>query len=227
MRRTAIAMISFILSVIPVPGATRTMEMPDLVRPAIIMAGEGRLFILEETKIRIYSLEDLALIKTFGRRGEGPSEFLTRPYGPPMSMSLNNGQLAVNSMNKLSFFTLEGKFVRMVRTSPNLVFYPFGEKYIAVGPVGEESTSPLVSFVLMDPELKREKILLKTDVDVNFQDIDIPMNAFTHRPFSGDRIFLPLGRYIPHTYYPLLYTIYQDRFYSLVENEEEEVRASE
>jgi len=167
------------------------VPIPELSRPAILLVSEGRMFILERTTIYIYSLPDLKLQKTFGRKGEGPSEFITQPYGPPMSMSLKDGQLAVNSMNKLSFFTLEGKFIRMVRTNPNMVFYPFQDRYIAVGPVTGERTLPLVSFQLMDSGFKLDKILLKTDVDVSFQYIDIPMNAFTHRPFYGGRIFLP------------------------------------
>jgi hypothetical protein len=36
------------------------------------------------------------------------------------------------------------------------------------------------------------------------------------------RTFVPLSPYVPYTYYPILFTVYKGKFYSLIEDEDEE-----
>ena len=77
--------------------------MADLVKPSMIIVKDKKLYVLEKTTISIYSIKNMKLITKLGKTGEGPGEFMARPYGPPMSMSFVNGELVVNSINKLSY----------------------------------------------------------------------------------------------------------------------------
>lgn len=50
------------------------ITLAGLNRPSAIEADQYRLFIVEDTSILIYSLEDFKLLKKFGRKGQGPGE---------------------------------------------------------------------------------------------------------------------------------------------------------
>lgn len=312
-------------------AAGKVINLPQLARPAILVADYDKLYILEKTTIYIYSAKDYKLIKKFGREGEGPREFKTTPFGPPMNLCFSEGRMTVNSMNKITFLTPEGEYKSEIKAPPNLVFYPIKDKYVAVGPAVTEDRRFIISLRLLDAQFKAEKLFHRTEVDVgNNIRIELPFGPYTYRPIYKDRIyiassitdfvidvyqpdgkklyqikksfakvkvpdsyksmvhqwfktdpqfrrfydgfknsiifkehypamrdmlvaedaiyvitysrkgdlwelvamdlkgkelkrtFVPLSPYIPYTYYPILFTVYQGKFYSLIENEDEE-----
>jgi len=168
--------------------------MEDLVKPSMITVKDGRLYILEKTTISIYSLKDLKLIRKFGKSGEGPREFMARPYGPPMSMSFVNGKLVVNSNNKLSCFTPEGKFLSERKAFANLVLYQVKKNFIAIGPSPDAEQKFRISVRLYTHDLKEKKMLFHTNISVNPQhDFILPLSAITHNPSYKGKVFIPLS----------------------------------
>ena len=74
-------------------AANKIVNLSQLARPAILVADYEKLYILEKTTIYIYSAKDYKLIKKFGREGEGPKEFKTQPFGPPMNLCFTSPQM--------------------------------------------------------------------------------------------------------------------------------------
>ncbi len=171
--------------------ANKIVQLPNLARPAILVADYEKLYILEKTTIYIYSVKDYKLIKKFGREGEGPKEFKTQPFGPPMNLCFTEGRMTVNSMNKITFLTPDGEYKSEIKAPPNLVFYPIKDKYVVAGPAVTEDKKFLISIRLLDSDFKQQKVFHRTEVDVgNNIRIELPFGPYTYKPIYKDKIFV-------------------------------------
>ena len=90
-------------------GAETTVTpLPDINKPGFVYLDKKQMYVTEDTSIYIYSLNDLKLIKKFGKRGEGPQEFKTYPKitftrDPglgPLSLDVSSKDIRVNSFGK-------------------------------------------------------------------------------------------------------------------------------
>ncbi len=183
-------MIGFsILLILPMMAKSVTIE--GISKPAMMVVKDGKLYVLENTTIYIFSLKDYKLISKFGRAGEGPKEFMARPFGPPMSMSFVDGKLVVNSTNKLSYFTKEGKWISERKAFANLVLYQVKDNFVAVGPSIDAEKKFRISFRLFSHDLKELKTLYHSNISVNPQDDYIlPLSALTGNPSYKGKVFV-------------------------------------
>jgi len=94
-------------------AAARVVVLPDLIHPDSMAVDESRIYITEDIAVLIYDRASLELQVKIGKEGEGPQEFLrNRQSGmPPLTIALYPDRLLVNSLNKISFFTKEGRFL--------------------------------------------------------------------------------------------------------------------
>lgn len=183
----------FIVSVSLLCGK-QVAELKEVIKPDMVLTQNGKLYVLEKTSIFIYSLKNFRLIKKFGREGEGPMEFVARPFGPPMSLSFHSGQLVVNSNNKLSYFTPEGKYIKEEKAPPNAVFFKAKQGYLGVGAAVAEDNRVYICFRLFDQDFQNPKMLYQTEVSLA-QGIEfiVPMNSLHYFPIYQDKIFIVAG----------------------------------
>ncbi|MCK5220128.1 MAG: 6-bladed beta-propeller, partial [Candidatus Aminicenantes bacterium] len=138
---------------------------PELLNPDRMEMDENRIYITEGIAINIYSFKDFRLIRKFGKKGEGPREF-ARYIG----ISLNNNRIYVNSQGKLSIYSVDGEFIKEMKTHSSLTggFIPIGKFFIGRGmEIGKESnTSILIN--LYDSELKKQRNIIKKLNDNSF-----------------------------------------------------------
>jgi hypothetical protein len=181
----------FVFLLISLPLKSKVVELEGVIKPDMILAGNNKLYVMEKTSIFIYSLKDFKLIKKFGREGEGPGEFLARPFGPPMSMSFVNGELVVNSNNKLSYFDEMGNFKRERKALANLVLFQLKDRFVAVGPTPDPNSKFRISYRLLSDDFKELKNLYHTDISVNPQDdVILPLSAIGHNPCYRDMVVI-------------------------------------
>lgn len=165
-------------------GSSEPVTLKEVLKPAMMVVKDNKLYVLQQTTIFIYSLKDFKLIKTFGRQGEGPREFMARPYGAPMSMSFADGKLVVSSLNKVSYFTKLGEYVSERKAPANSVYYQFHDQFIAVGPTPADKM--VISFRLNSNDYKFKKTLYLSDVSVIMQEKKLmPLSALTYNPVAG------------------------------------------
>jgi len=101
--------------------------LPEVMKPDALAVYDGYLYVMEETSILIYKLPELKFLKRFGKAGEGPMEFSRFVTVTPLQ-----GKLWINSMGKLSVFSLQGDFIE-VKKSPGQFrtqVLPFGDGFI-------------------------------------------------------------------------------------------------
>ena len=100
-------MIFLILVLFNFVFAETIVPFPGLVKPDQIQVNDRYIYVGEGFKIKIFSLSDFKLKKTFGRRGEGPKEFkgFILVYVQP-------DYIFITSTHKVSYFTLDGEFIK-------------------------------------------------------------------------------------------------------------------
>ncbi|MCP5102517.1 MAG: hypothetical protein GY950_04020 [bacterium] len=176
-------------------SAEKVMVLKDVIKPDVIQTKDGKLYVLEKTSIFIYSLNDFRLIKKFGRAGEGPMEFMARPYGPPLALSFQSDKLVVNSNTKLSYFTLEGKYISEEKAPPDAIYFRTKNGYLGIGATMGDDNQTRICYRLFGPDFKNPRILYQTEIALNQRpDFLVPMNALNYYPLYNDKIFIAAGK---------------------------------
>lgn len=112
------------------------ISVPGLGKPDSLTLFKERLYITDQAKVSIYSLQGskLVLIKTFGSSGEGPAEFKVSAIDRiGLRMIVREENILVNSQGKLSTFTRDGTFIeekKMLVNPEFQLFKPLGKKYV-------------------------------------------------------------------------------------------------
>ncbi|MCK4890317.1 MAG: 6-bladed beta-propeller, partial [Candidatus Aminicenantes bacterium] len=154
---------TILLFVLLLPATAASLgTLEGVLKPSIIDIHGDRLFVMDIEQVHVYSMKDMSLIKSFGKKGEGPGEYKIIPNFP-LSLKAFDEFLIVESIDKLSHFTLEGKYIKEKRKLPLLVkISEIGKNYIGrriIQPQdGSLSTSALKIY---DSEFKEVKELYK------------------------------------------------------------------
>ena len=112
-------------------NAVKILPMPDLTKPGQIAIDDSQIYITDDAEVCIYSLKELTLKKKFGKRGEGPQEFV---FQIDIAINVQTSNILVLSTGKLSFFTKDGEFVKVLKYLPKYgKFTPVNGKFIGGG----------------------------------------------------------------------------------------------
>ncbi|MCP5054640.1 MAG: hypothetical protein GY940_46175 [bacterium] len=98
---------------------TKVTLLPGISKPGQqVSIDKDRMYLVEDVTIYIYSLEDFKLIKKFGKRGEGPREFMSSIQRGPsglLTIDVAGENLLVKSLGKLSWYTKEGNYIKELK----------------------------------------------------------------------------------------------------------------
>lgn len=101
------------LMLFSLPGfAEKVASFTEFTNPFEFQVDVDRFYISEDTSIYIYSLKDYQLIKKFGRKGEGPGEFLIVGAGNGLLIDIQPDNIMVNSYGKVVYFTKDGDYLK-------------------------------------------------------------------------------------------------------------------
>lgn len=125
MKRPVFIVLLFLILAGPVV-AEKIATFDSYLMPDAIYIDEGRFYIVEGLSVSIHSMKDFSLIKKFGRHGEGPGEFKSRPR-----LNVTGDQIFIYSESRASFYSKKGEYVREIN---NIVsgrrFQPIGEMFL-------------------------------------------------------------------------------------------------
>ena len=139
--------------------AKEILPLPDIFEPSSIVVDRDQIYIVEGTKIYIYSLKDFNLKIKFGKKGEGPQEF----KDDIQSIEVKSDYILVNSLNKASFFTRDGNFLDE-KINPTILsgsnFKPIGKQFVGYSIERGDKTFYVV-YSIFDSNLKKVKELYR------------------------------------------------------------------
>jgi hypothetical protein len=94
-------------------SAKKVADFPDLFNPIGIVVNSQYIYISQDFNIFIYSAKDYGMIKKFGKKGEGPGEFLYIPY-----IYVRPNHIIASTNNKVLYYSLDGEFLKEKNTRP-------------------------------------------------------------------------------------------------------------
>ncbi len=131
MRRMITVLFFFLL-----PGmvlGSRIIPLPGLNNPDSITVEKDRVYITDGASVYIYTLSegDLRLVKSFGKKGEGPREFRVA-MGATARLDLNllENEILINSIGRVSFFSREGRYLKEIQAASGANFKPLGKGFV-------------------------------------------------------------------------------------------------
>jgi hypothetical protein len=119
--------------------AGKKASLPDIMKPEMIIVQGDRFFVVEGAAVFIYSLKNFKLLKKFGKRGEGPKEFKVNPPDNSLRIDVLPASIMVNSIGKISFFTLDGEFIKERNIRGPSYVYALGKNYVGETFVNEDA----------------------------------------------------------------------------------------
>ncbi len=147
---------------------SKVIPLPDFTRPEAIKIDENQIYITEDAKIYIFTLKDFKLKKTFGRSGEGPKEFIPRLGNTEILIDVQSDYIFVKSLGRVSLFTKQGEFIKVVSKVFGRKFFPFGNRFVALRRIAENEIIYWV-IELYDSNFKREKEIFKMERNIQIK----------------------------------------------------------
>jgi hypothetical protein len=130
MKNTLLFLITLLAGWFTFSYAEKAAEFPGYALPAQIAVDDQHIYIVEESSISVHSLKDFKLKKRFGRKGEGPQEFKSKP-----AINVQTDVIVVNSQAKVSFFNKDGTFLKEVNhIVSGSQFLPLGKQFVGYNP---------------------------------------------------------------------------------------------
>lgn len=156
---------TFLFLVLFLTGTTRGNEvvpLPDIFDARDIAVDEQQLYITSGPSVYIYSLEDFALKKKFGRIGGGPKEFnLYRKTH--LEITALPDYLLLECLGKISFFTKDGEFIKMLKVdfwSRLGDFQPIEDDFVGIRSLGQ-TENEYIGVIIYDSSLKQKKEIFR------------------------------------------------------------------
>ncbi|MDY0296105.1 MAG: hypothetical protein RB296_02200 [Acidobacteriota bacterium] len=170
-------------------GAEKLATLPDLMKPTQLVVEKDYIYVGEFPSVYIYSRADGSLLKKFGKDGEGPREFYYF-----LILRVVDDRLLVNSMNKITFYTLTGEYIeeKRVNVQTGLNLMPLaGNRYVARGYTTEDNKQ-FVTVNLLDGEGKKIRELGRMPSGMRGDRMQVLHETMAYET-DGERIFLMIG----------------------------------
>lgn len=133
-------------------------ELKELSRPEMIRIDGDTLVVVQGATTFVYSMKDFRLLAKFGKQGNGPGELNPQPRYK-MQVEVVNGEILLNNISKMVYFSKNGNFIREKRFPfIALKVLPIGKNYVITKSVFKESGN-LSAAILFDHDLREIKTL--------------------------------------------------------------------
>lgn len=140
--------------------------LPGLFKPYFIIMDNEQLYVCDGAVVSIYSLKDFSLAAKFGKEGEGPEEFKLSASKNGLFIHPHTDYLLISSVNKVSFYTKEGKFIKEMRVGSNQAagnYQTIGNKFAGVDFTVGGDLSMVFTINLFDDKFTKIKEIYKRD----------------------------------------------------------------
>ena len=170
------------------PSNLGTLE--GIIQPSSLAVSGNEVFILEGATVSAFSLDDLHLIRTFGREGQGPGELEVLPW-LSSSLSVLDDRICIDSAAKLLFFTKEGKLIDEKRRSQQFTqMIPAGKNFVVRMRVSDPKENIQFSTInLYNPDSEETTELYRQKFSGQFQEVDMIPDSI-HVQVYEDKIYI-------------------------------------
>jgi hypothetical protein len=124
--------------------------------------GDDTIYVSVGTTVHMYSMPGYNHIGDFGKRGEGPGEFLSNWDNRGLFLDFQSKQLVACSIGKVAWFNGEGRLLRETRIASGRYRIPVNDHFVGWGFVTENGVGYQIlnvydPFLNLVRELRRQK----------------------------------------------------------------------
>jgi len=135
---------------------TLTINLDELDNPQYLTANQNFLLITDNHTVKMYGMKHFKLIKTIGKKGEGPGEFISLSYPQILSDSI-----MISSENKVSFFDFSGNLIKEKKTkSLRPIIKKINDKYVTDS-IQREKNDFYISYNIYNPDFSMKTVFFK------------------------------------------------------------------
>jgi hypothetical protein len=152
----------FMLLILPFSTAAfsqKKIPLPRILAPELVRVDETQVYITEGANVNIYSKKDFSLVKRFGKRGEGPREFLIGggTFGW-LWIVIRPDSIFIHSMGKISYYSKKGVFMkeRKIPIAYTPALQPLEDRFVGNGFLTENNRKYWTTNIY-DAQLKIKK----------------------------------------------------------------------
>ncbi|NIM14400.1 MAG: hypothetical protein GTO45_20395 [Candidatus Aminicenantes bacterium] len=143
----------------------QVVPLPGLINPDSIMVDNHHIYITDREAIYIFSVVDFKLKTKFGKKGEGPKEFKINPTTVTkllVDIQPHTDTIMVNSNNKVSFLTKDGKYLKEVQISSAGNLKQIGDHYVGYS-ISRKTKIWYLAINLYDSTFHKLKEIFRTE----------------------------------------------------------------
>lgn len=195
MKMKAMTVFSILVLLMFTPSLTakKLGTLHEVIKPELIKVSGDKLYILEGAAIFIYSAKNLKLINRFGKSGEGPGEMLATPF-VSNNISVYSDTIFADGINKVIYFTQDGKLIREMRKNPQLFrLYPVGKHFAGSRLLTTEDQRVFTAVFLLDENLNKKKELYKEETFISQKNLRMVEDS-VHFTVYDDKIVIEESR---------------------------------
>ncbi len=163
MRSYLLMLVSFFFITSPFFGESKIL--PELRNPGAIQVDRDGIYINDGARVHILSHKTLGIVKSFGKRGEGPGEFKTHRNinRGGVGIGLHSDFILISSQGRVSFFTKKGELIKEINSSDFFNEYvPASEEFIGFKLQIEKNILENLEVILLDKNFKKKRTIGKT-----------------------------------------------------------------
>jgi hypothetical protein len=112
-------------------SAKKVAVLSEIFNPGDMHVGKDYLYIVQEATVFIYSVDNYQLVNKFGKRGEGPREFILSDDNM-VFLSVQPSYLLVNSVKRIPYFSPEGEYLRERANASGQWMQPLGYNFVGM-----------------------------------------------------------------------------------------------
>ncbi len=168
--------------------------LPEVLKPTMISIDGDELYVAQGAEVSVYSMGDMKLLRTFGKKGEGPGELMEIPNFPN-KVTVYKGKVFVTGIGKAVSFSKKGEFLKEFKTDQQVIqMFPVGENFVAKRQTFiDEGRKQIMKILLYGPDMKVIKELYRQDWVKQGNPPKMVMNMeldFTSFTVADEKIFI-------------------------------------
>ncbi len=199
------SLIFFLLFMGFILNAEKVANLPELEKPTDILLYNDKGFIMDGASVKVFDIKSGKFKFKFARKGEGPGEIKTSPF-LTNTLTLHKGNIAIDSLDKVIFYSQEGKFLRERKKGRFLALQvkPIADNFIVKGIDRLDKKTEYITLSLYDGKMQKIKEIARQRSNIQLDSVELIPDSL-HFTIIGEEV------YVEKSYKGFLIEVYNKR----------------
>lgn len=150
----------------------KVASLSDVEKPTDILCAKQKIFIMDGANVKAFDLKKGSSKFQFARKGEGPGEIKMSPF-QTNTITLHNSDIGIDSLDRVIYYSLEGKFQREVKKGGflGLQVKPVGENYVVKRVDRSDKKTEYITLDVYDRNMKKLREIARQRSSIQFDSV--------------------------------------------------------